>query len=236
MRRSAASGGTVRSRQPTPNQTGIGRWMGSEEQEAERPRHLVHLDGFYIDKYETTNALYKRFTEATGRSAPSAWTNNDFNGATQPVVGISWEDANAYCTWAGKRLPTEAEWEKAARGTDGRTYPWGDRRDASRANSSESKVGKTQPVGAYASGVSPYGAHDMAGNVWEWVGDRYAKDYYQRSPDRNPRGPESGERRVLRGGLWADASTGSLWAPNRGNNLPRNRSFYIGVRCARASP
>ena len=121
--------------------------MGSTDYEDEKPPHRVSLDAFYIDKFETTNGLYKRFMDATNRTAPSLWSNTSYNGASQPVVGVSWEDADAYCRWAGKRLPTEAEWEKAARGTDGRKYPWGEQWDASRANA-ENKLGKTAPVGS----------------------------------------------------------------------------------------
>ena len=103
-------------------------WMGSDDgNDDEKPRHRVDLDSYSIDRYEVTNALYKRFMEATARAAPRHWSRSDLNGAAQPVVGVSWHDADAYCRWAGKRLPTEAEWEKAARGDDGRTYPWGER-------------------------------------------------------------------------------------------------------------
>jgi formylglycine-generating enzyme required for sulfatase activity len=178
--------------------------MGSTEYEDEKPPHRVHLDAYHVDRYEVTNALYRRFMDATGRQAPSYWNDSKWNGASQPVVGVSWHDAEAYCRWAGKRLPTEAEWEKAARGTDGRKYPWGDQWDSSKANSFESKLGKTVAVGSYPGGASPYGAHDMAGNVWEWVADWYDKDYYRRSPERNPQGPDSGHHRVLRGGSWVN--------------------------------
>ncbi len=214
--------------------------MGSEESGNEKPRHRVYLDGFYIDKFEVTNALYKPFlqsarrNQSAGRDAPSDWSNSRFNGESQPVVGVTWHDADAYCTWAGKRLPTEAEWEKAARGTDGRKYPWGDQWDASRANSNESKLGKTAPVGSYAGGVSPYGAHDMAGNVWEWVADWYDPDYYQRSPERNPTGPDSGRTRVLRGGSWLYEPFG-LRTASRFSFTPGFRGNLIGFRCARGA-
>jgi formylglycine-generating enzyme required for sulfatase activity len=209
-------------------------WMGSDESADEQPRHRVGLDAYYIDKYEVTNAFYKRFMEATGRAAPGYWNNTSFNGESQPVVGVSWHDADAYCKWAGKRLPTEAEWEKAARGTDGRKYPWGEQWDSSRANAGD-KLGKTAPVGSYPSGASPYGVHDMAGNVWEWVADWYDKDYYKRSPERNPTGPDSGWNKVLRGGSWYDDPFFALRTASRGNVTPVLRNDLIGFRCARGS-
>jgi formylglycine-generating enzyme required for sulfatase activity len=207
--------------------------MGSDDHDNEKPPHRVYLDAYAVDKYEVTNALYKRFMDATGRAAPAYWTDAKWNGATQPVVGVSWHDADAYCRWAGKRLPTEAEWEKAARGTDGRKYPWGDQWEASRANA-ENKLGKTAPVGSYSSGVSPYGAHDMAGNVWEWVADWYDAGYYKQTPERNPQGPASGSARVLRGGSW-NHGTVSLRASDRDGSAPVARYGGIGFRCARGS-
>jgi formylglycine-generating enzyme required for sulfatase activity len=199
----------------------------------EKPPHRVYLDAFSIDKYETTNALYKRFMDATGRPAPSYWSDGNFNGASQPVVGVSWGDADAYCRWAGKRLPTEAEWEKVARGTDGRKYPWGEQWDATRANA-ENRLGKTVPVGSHASGASPYGAQDMAGNAWEWVADWYGSTYYRNSPERNPEGPDSGTSRVLRGGSWLNYPR-SLRSAFRLYFTPDFRSHYLGFRCARGA-
>jgi formylglycine-generating enzyme required for sulfatase activity len=202
--------------------------------ERELPRHRVVLDAFYIDKYEVTNALYGRFMQTTGRPAPSLWNDAKFNAESQPVVGVSWHDADAYCKWAGKRLPAEAEWEKAARGTDGRKYPWGDQWDASRANA-ENRLGKTAPVGSYPGGVSPYGAHDMAGNVWEWVADWFDKDYYKRSPEQNPTGSDSGSSRVLRGGSRYYNAV-DLRTAARNDNSPDNRCYGSGFRCARGLP
>ncbi len=208
-------------------------WMGSDESAPDQtPKHRVYLDTFSIDQYETTNVLYKRFMDATGRAAPAYWSDSNFNGSSQPVVGVSWDDADAYCKWAGKRLPTEAEWEKAARGTDGRDYPWGNQWESFRANSLESKPGKPTPVGSYPEGVSPYGAHDMAGNASEWVADWYDENYYKTSPARNPQGPGSGEERGLHRGSWIDRLIG-LRAAYRQSAPPDNRDDWIGFRCAR---
>lgn len=167
--------------------------MGSNAGDSdEQPVHMVYLDAFYIDKYEVTNAQWYVYARATGKSRKSA-PNDD------PVGDVAWVDARDYCQWAGQRLPTEAEWEKAARGTDGRTYPWGEGIDTSKASYAS---GGIKPVGSYPAGVSPYGAYDMAGSMWEWVADSYDESYYSRSPSRNPQGPESSIFKVLRGGSW----------------------------------
>ncbi|MBM3235344.1 formylglycine-generating enzyme family protein [Candidatus Poribacteria bacterium] len=170
----------------------------------EQPQHRVYLDDFYIDKYPVTNAQFEQFVKATGYKVNSDWRAYYTKGKEKhPVVNVSWNDANAYCKWAGKRLPTEAEWEKAARGTDGRIWPWGNAWDKSKCNSAEGGLGITTPVGSYPAGASPYGVMDMAGNVWEWCADWYDEDYYRFSPARNPQGPSSGTTwRVLRGGSW----------------------------------
>jgi iron(II)-dependent oxidoreductase len=233
--------------------------MGSPKGEGydnEHPQHTVVLDAFYIDKYEVTNVQYKKFMDATGHEAPEFWSDEKYNRPNQPVVGVTWHDAAAYAKWAGKRLPTEAEWEKAARGTGGRRYPWGSQWNSLKCNfGSESDGYKyTAPVGSFLTGRSPYGAMDMAGNVWEWCADWYDENYYGPSPEQdsdaknsastippsplsppspqeNPEGPDSGSMRVLRGGSWADPPRWSLRCAHRHRDYPSSRSSVRGFRC-----
>ncbi|MBI3958000.1 MAG: formylglycine-generating enzyme family protein [Chloroflexi bacterium] len=185
--------------------------MGSPDGEGsdnEHPQHTVYVDDFWIGRTEVTNAQYARCVEAGVCPAPnnSRWNESTF--ADHPVTHVSWDNAVAYTRWLSElsgltvRLPTEAEWEKAARGADGRRYPWGNAAPNDRLLNFNRNVGSTTPVGSYPDGASPYGALDMAGNVWEWVADWYAEDYYARAPERNPMGPESGQYRVVRGGAW----------------------------------
>ena len=174
--------------------------------------HEVYVSAYYIDKYEVTNRQFMAFAEATGyrtdaerKPEANTWRTAYTPGKEEhPVVWMSWNDANAYCEWAGKRLPTEAEWEKAARGDDARIWPWGSGWDLARLNVNEAMQGATTKVGSFPDGASPYGVMDMAGNVWEWVNDWHGYAYYQNGPDRgqDPQGPESGEDRVLRGGAF----------------------------------
>jgi formylglycine-generating enzyme required for sulfatase activity len=210
--------------------------MGGEEGDSdEQPVHTVYLEAFYIDKYEVTNAQYRECVEAGACNAPADTTDYDNADCAQhPVVYVSWDDADTYCRWAGKRLPTEAEWEKAARGTDGRTYPWGEGIDCDHAQYREC-VGGTVPVGSKAKGASPYAALDMAGNVWEWVADWYDPGYYSRSSERNPSGFDSGEYRVLRGGSWVDEAL-DVRSANRRRLAPAVSGSNVGFRCARGSP
>jgi len=217
--------------------------MGSNDGGSdEKPVHTVSLNKYYIGKYEVTNAQYKKFCDATGHAQPSQPSDPGFSGLSNyftnypnyPVVNVSWNDAKAYCDWAGLRLPTEAEWEKAARGTDGRKYLWGNTWDAAKCNSSErgDSYEYTSPVGSFPSGVSPYGCYDMAGNVWEWCNDWYGENYYANSPSSNPAGPASGDDRVLRGGGWND-DAGRCRSANRGSNFPEIPDvFYFGFRVA----
>ena len=149
---------------------------------------------------------------------------------------MTWHQAKAYCGKVGKRLPTEAEWEKAARGTDGRKFPWGNTWDGSKIIYRVNIGNKTHPVDrTYNTHASPYGAVDMAGNVWEWVNDRYGKDYYRNAPERNPKGPDAGSRRVLRGGSWSDIDAWVFRAAFRVRINPITRYLVRGFRCAKAS-
>jgi formylglycine-generating enzyme required for sulfatase activity len=198
-------------------------WMGSEE--GERPKRLVHLDTFSIDKFEVTNRQFQIFLESIPSQAkPSFWTDSTWNAALQPVVGVTWFDAQAYCKWVGKRLPTEAEWEKAARGTDYREYPWGGIFDEELVNSSETNIKQTVPVTSFPRGVSPYGIYNMAGNVQEWVAD------IDSGYEKNITGSVN-EFRIVRGGSWASPFYGVRTA-RRISLSPRNRHNDVGFRCA----
>jgi formylglycine-generating enzyme required for sulfatase activity len=213
-------------------------WMGCNEKvdrecEDEKPGRKVYLDAFSIDKHEVTVAEYGRCVAAGKCAQPDAGEGCNWGvegRADHPINCVDWEQARAYCEWAGKRkrLPTEAEWEKAARGTDGRVYPWGNHWDAKRANVDGNG---TVPVWSYQEGASPYGTLNMSGNVWEWVQDWYDKDYYQQGPDRNPKGPDSGEYKILRGGSW-DFFPGLARVSYRGWGAPGVRVDAFGFRCA----
>ena len=205
----------------------------------EKPQHKVYLDAFWIDQTEVTNAMFETFVWASGYSITGAdWRHpqgpaSSLKGLAQhPVVQVSWHDASTYCEWAGGRLPTEAEWEKAARGEDGRIYPWGDAAPGCSLLNYAGCKGDATAVGSYPAGASPYGLFDMAGNVWEWVLDWYAGNYYASSPHENPSGPESGEYRGLRGGAWYSGDRDAR-AANHRRGVPGFRYDNIGFRCAR---
>jgi serine/threonine-protein kinase len=241
--------------------------------EDEQPVHTVYLDAFYIDETEVTNAQFAAFVSATDYETDAEQTecgfiydgdewncvpgvdwqhpfgpDTDLVGRDEhPVVQVSWNDAKAYCEWAGARLPTEAEWEKAARGTDRRTYPWGNTFDSGRVNfcdqncefgwkdtGADDGYAQTAPVGSYPQGASPYGALDMAGNVWEWVADWYGEGYYSQSPGRNPPGPDSSGYRVVRGSSWFHEAN-DVRGANRSGINPDVPGIYVGFRCARGS-
>ncbi len=247
--------------------------MGSIEgvgEDDEHPQHTVYLDAYWIDKTEVNNSQFAQFVDDTGYETTAEqegcgyindgeewscvegadWQHVTGSGSDlqeledHPVVLVSWYDAEAYCEWADRRLPTEAEWEKAARGRDGQVYPWGDEFEGTRLNycdtncvfswkdeNSDDRYGVTASVGSYPTGASPYGALDMAGNVWEWVADWYDGDYYGSSPERNPSGPETGQYRVLRGGSWFDYQNG-VRSADRYHFTPGARHNGLGIRCA----
>lgn len=206
----------------------------------ERPRHTVRLDAYLMDLYEVTTSRYARFLAVTRHTPPWLWdmVNLAIHG-DRPVIGVDWHDADAYCRWAAKRLPTEAEWEKAARGADERQFPWGNQ--APTAELANFAVGARfsysqalMPVGRYEKGKSPFGLFDMAGNVWEWVQDWYKAAYYEESPARNPTGPEEGQFKVLRGGSWSELPK-YLLTYGRFKLPPATQNSYTGFRCAKSA-
>ncbi|MBW7897617.1 Serine/threonine-protein kinase pkn1 [Candidatus Brocadiaceae bacterium B188] len=254
----------------------------AERLENEIPQHKVYLNAYLIDKYPVTNAQYKKFIESGGYMQKTFWSdagwqyivqakpleNNELDGAFHdqtdcPVVNISWYEAEAFASWAGKRLPTEAEWEKAARGTDGRVYPWGNEFDKTRLNCAEAKIEKPTAVTKYPQGQSIYGCFDMAGNVWEWTADWYDSQYYRCAPDKNPQGPTMAEKnpyfgrpeevgisiydlkpsltskalsgcKVLRGGSWNGSGIVHIRCSNRDYDEPTYKNDTIGFRCAKS--
>jgi formylglycine-generating enzyme required for sulfatase activity len=203
----------------------LGSDTGNED---ETPQQDSFIDAFNIDIYPVTNAEYREFVEASGHTPPRSWKEGTYPDGTadHPVTWVTWHDAQAYCEWAGKRLPTELEWEKSARGTEGRIYPWGDEFDSTKCNSKESGLGATSAVGSYPDGVSPYGVFDMAGNVWEWTGDWY--EAYRGSLYELSRYGE--QFKVLRGGSWFDGQD-SVRAATRKSFDPNQGFSTIGFRC-----
>jgi formylglycine-generating enzyme required for sulfatase activity len=250
--------------------------MGSSIGENEGPEHKVYVDAFWIDQTEVTNAMFRKFVDATSyrtnaemdgwasvfNSSAKEWQDitgaswqhprgpsNDLSGLDNyPVVQISWNDAKAYCEWVGRRLPTEAEWEKAARGTDSRIYPWGNQNvTGDLLNLADQNLNVqwakkdvddgyqfAAPVGHYPDGASPYGVYDMMGNVQEWVADFYDENYYATSPIRNPTGPMTGQGHILRGGGWNDGKS-SVRVTYRKIDSSEARSDNTGFRCAQSA-
>jgi formylglycine-generating enzyme required for sulfatase activity len=210
--------------------------MGSGDYSNEKPIHIVYLDSYWIDQTEVTNRMYALCVQAGVCDQLSrTYYYGDSQYDNYPVIYVNWDRAKAYCEWAGRRLPTEAEYEKAARGTDGRTYPWGDESpNHNLLYYGQSGSGPTE-VGQYPAGASIYGALDLAGNVWEWVADWYSGSYYAHSPASNPLGPSSGYERVLRGGSWYYDSD-LVRSSNRNWITPDFTNDGIGFRCARSLP
>ena len=209
--------------------------MGDDQ---ESPLRKVYVDSFYMDKYEVTVSRYVDFLKTSGSLAPpDRWDEATLNSAGElPVIGVNWHDAQAYCQWAGKRLPTEAEWERAARGVDGRPYPWGgDPPTPARANFAKSAdspyKGGLAPVGIHETGVSSDGVHDLAGNAAEWVADGFAEGF-ARGDVRNPQGPVNATAKVIRGGGWYDPPD-RLRSTKRMHASPGDRADDVGFRCAR---
>jgi len=212
----------------------------------ELPQHSVYLSEYWIGRLPVTNSQYLRFVQSGHHASPDHWRMGEIPAGREdhPVINVNWMDANAFCTWlAGEmkkqglemrsRLPSEAEWEKAARGTEGNIYPWGDLPPTpALCNYKESKLGETTTVGSNSpQGDSPYGCADMVGNVCEWAADWYNEDYFKTSPEFNPPGPLSGEKRVRCGGSWFNDGRGMRVA-NRMGNAPDSKSKDIGFRCA----
>ncbi len=239
----------------------------------EHPQRTIILSSFYIDRYEVTNRRYQTFLKAAGHRVPehccdpsyNLWKGTEIDAKLldHPVVNVDWHDALAYCIWAGKRLPTEAEWEKAARGADGREYPWGNQHDRMRANgvsywsgtdfgspeeakawfAGENGSGViatkgvqgilTVPVTELEKGATPTGLMHMAGNVWEWTADWYDPKFYENMEERNPKGPEGGEFKVHRGGSWLN-HRGLLRNAVRDGSRPSMKNHGTGLRCAKS--
>jgi eukaryotic-like serine/threonine-protein kinase len=214
--------------------------MGNNQgKQSEKPEHTVYLDSYWIDRIEVTNAMYQKCVEAGKCSEPygvSSDTIEDYYNNTQyadyPVVWVNWVQAEAYCKWAGRRLPTEAEWEKAARGTDGRSYPWGNEPVDKTRVLINGRMVTMSAGGSFPAGASPYGVMDMAGNANEWVADWYSPEYYKESPEKYPLGPRSGEEKVLRGG--ANVRDRQPMTAKRMRDFPIV-DIYLdgdGIRCA----
>lgn len=215
-----------------------GAFMMGDEQgdDDEEPVHRVYLDTFWISRFEVTNEAFGRCVEA---AVCNDLEEGPIGGPRHPVVHVRWEDARTYCNWIGGRLPTEAEWERSARGgLDRARYPWGDQQvtcEHSALNGAQFGYcqGRSVQVGRFA--PNRYGLHDMAGNAWEWVADWYDKDYYQAAPESNPTGPETGRYKVIRGGGW-NYSVYGLRIAYRSVALPDSRANFIGFRCVLEGP
>ncbi|KXJ99435.1 formylglycine-generating enzyme family protein [Nitrospirales bacterium NOB] len=215
--------------------------MGSRDNDSdpdEKPEHQVYLKAFFIDKKEVTQDEYDRFAKMTKRFKRKIEVFEDDPAKLlkpeNPMIAVTWDDAEAYCKWAGKRLPTEAEWEKAARGEGKRRYPWGEEFAVGSANIDGNEDGFRYlgPPGSFESGRSPYGVYDMTGNVAEWVADFYDENYYRKAPYRDPKGPDQGEQRVIRGGSWRETKR-NVRTSKRFQAKPWRHDITVGFRCAK---
>ena len=215
---------------------------------AELPRHPVYLSTYEISRYEITNAQYRAFVEATDRPTPrghngeETWADEALNGDTQPVVGVTWFDAQAFAEWIGGSLPTEAQWERAARGAEGRTYPWGNTPPKARQHANFARrYNRPIPVGQFPKGESPNGIADLAGNVWEWCLDEYSPTFYQQHSGGTPQDPlnlrfrDVLRARVIRGGAW-DVGRAFLRSSLRFKFYPLDSTHTIGFRVVRPRP
>jgi eukaryotic-like serine/threonine-protein kinase len=214
--------------------------MGGGDQRDSQPAHDVTLSPFFMDQHEVTNARYVACVD-DGACTPPLRRGSETRGAyfsepafaEYPVINVTWDQAQAFCRWEGKRLPTEAQWEYAAMGEDGRRYPWGNNFDA---NLVPVRANDTVQTGSFPENVSPFGLFDMAGNVVEWVADWYAEDYYSTSPGTDPTGPETGTRKVMRGGSWGNPDAAIYATTRRFSRPPNGADVDIGFRCAMPAP
>ena len=200
----------------------------------ENPAHNVRVDSYYIDTHEVTHGAYMKFVKANKVRKPLFWNNPDFNNYSQPVVGVSWKEAQLYCKWKGGRLPTEAEWEKASRGKRSINYPWGNEAPNNTKLNFNQELKKTAPVGSYEAGKSDYEIYDLAGNVAEWTYDWHLAEFYIFSPKTNPVGPKKGHYKVIRGGSWRNNSE-NVNMIYRNATVPSIRNKTVGFRCAQST-
>ncbi len=211
---------------------------GMRKTDPEEPQRSVTLDSYAIGIYHVTNMQYAQFVQETDYQQPMYWGDDRFNLQDCPIVGVSWYDANNFMEWlnnltdANYRLPSEAEWEKAARGTDGREYPWGNVWDADRTNTAESGLKKLVSVGSYSEGISPFGCYDMAGNAYDWCSDWFHIETYKHAPADNPMGAVDGRRKVIRGGSWQPRGEYASRCANRAAKEPANSSHNVSFRIA----
>ena len=215
--------------------------MGSRDNDSdpdEKPEHQAYLKSYFLDKHEVTQEAYERFAKMTRRIKRKIEVFEDDPAKllipANPMIAVTWDDAEAYCKWAGKRLPTEAEWEKAARGEGKRRYPWGEEFVVGYANIDGNEDGfrYLAPPGSFEAGRSPYGIYDMTGNVGEWVADFYDENAYRKSSYRDPIGPEQGEQRVIRGGSWRETKR-NVRSSKRFQAKPWRHDITVGFRCAK---